>query len=127
MALEVSDIKEARWLLKSVTQTNPTEPRGWIAAASLEEMAGKIWVARELIGKGCELCPKNEDVWLEACRLASPVEAKMLSYVRKMHKNADMAIRIVEVVKESSKNVAPDQSTDRGLVRDRNYRLVNVD
>jgi pre-mRNA-processing factor 6 len=25
---------------------------------------------------GCEECPKNEDVWLEACRLASPDEAK---------------------------------------------------
>jgi hypothetical protein len=25
--------------------------------------------ARELMMKGCELCPSNEDVWLEAARL----------------------------------------------------------
>ncbi|GMJ13055.1 STARIK 1, EMBRYO DEFECTIVE 2770, STABILIZED 1 [Hibiscus trionum] len=73
---EISDIKKARLLLKSVTQTNPKHPPGWIAAARLEEVAGKIQTARQLIQKGCEECPKNEDVWLEACRLASPDEAK---------------------------------------------------
>ena len=73
---EISDIKKARLLLKSVTQTNPKHPPGWIAAARLEEVAGKIQAARQLIQKGCEECPKNEDVWLEACRLASPEEAK---------------------------------------------------
>ncbi|KAA8526399.1 hypothetical protein F0562_008398 [Nyssa sinensis] len=73
---EISDIKKARLLLKSVTQTNPKHPPGWIAAARLEEVAGKIQAARQLIKKGCEECPKNEDVWLEACRLSSPDEAK---------------------------------------------------
>ncbi|XP_020592456.1 protein STABILIZED1 [Phalaenopsis equestris] len=76
---EISDIKKARLLLKSVIQTNPKHPPGWIAAARLEEVAGKTQVARQLIQKGCEECPKNEDVWLEACRLAglvSPEEAK---------------------------------------------------
>ncbi|CAN0914991.1 Protein STABILIZED1 [Linum grandiflorum] len=73
---EISDIKKARLLLTSVIQTNPKHPPGWIAAARLEEVAGKIKRARELIQKGCEECPKSEDVWLEACRLASPDEAK---------------------------------------------------
>ncbi|GAV70443.1 PRP1_N domain-containing protein/TPR_14 domain-containing protein [Cephalotus follicularis] len=73
---EISDIKKARLLLKSVTLTNPKHPPGWIAAARLEEVAGKIQAARQLIQKGCEECPKNEDVWLEACRLSSPDEAK---------------------------------------------------
>ncbi|XP_019193980.1 PREDICTED: protein STABILIZED1 [Ipomoea nil] len=73
---EISDIKKARLLLKSVTQTNPKHPPGWIAAARLEEVAGKLQAARQLIKKGCEECPKSEDVWLEACRLASPSEAK---------------------------------------------------
>ncbi|XP_077241716.1 protein STABILIZED1-like [Tasmannia lanceolata] len=73
---EISDIKKARLLLKSVTQTNPKHPPGWLAAARLEEVAGKIQASRQLIQKGCEECPKNEDVWLEACRLASPDEAK---------------------------------------------------
>ncbi|KHN36627.1 Pre-mRNA-processing factor 6 [Glycine soja] len=73
---EISDFKKARLLLKSVTQTNPKHPPGWIAAARLEELAGKLQAARQLIQKGCEECPKNEDVWLEACRLANPDEAK---------------------------------------------------
>ncbi|TXG55194.1 hypothetical protein EZV62_020450 [Acer yangbiense] len=73
---EILHIKKARLLLKSVIQTNPKHPPGWIAAARLEELAGKITAARQLMRRGCEECPKNEDVWIEACRLASPDEAK---------------------------------------------------
>ncbi|MCO5550525.1 hypothetical protein L7F22_004012 [Adiantum nelumboides] len=73
---EISDIKKARLLLKSVIQTNPKHAPGWIAAARLEEVAGKLQAARNFIETGCEECPKNEDVWLEACRLASPDQAK---------------------------------------------------
>ncbi|KMT04885.1 hypothetical protein BVRB_7g170520 [Beta vulgaris subsp. vulgaris] len=73
---EISDIKKARLLLKSVIQTNPKHPPGWIAAARLEEVAGKIQAARQFIKKGCEECPTNEDVWVEACRMASPDDAK---------------------------------------------------
>ena len=35
---EISDIKKARLLLKSVIQTNQKHAPGWIAAARLEEM-----------------------------------------------------------------------------------------
>jgi pre-mRNA-processing factor 6 len=66
---EISDIKKARLLLKSVTTTNPKHAPGWIAAARLEEVAGKLAQARAIIAKGCEECPKSEDVWLEAARL----------------------------------------------------------
>ena len=41
----------------------------WIASARLEEVTGKVQAARNLIMKGCEECPKSEDVWLEAARL----------------------------------------------------------
>lgn len=41
----------------------------WIASARLEEVTGKMQIARNLIMKGCEECPKSEDVWLEAARL----------------------------------------------------------
>lgn len=75
-ATEVADIKKARLLLKSVITTNPHHGPGWIAAARLEELAGKLNVARELITKGCEQCPTNEDVWLEASRLQPPDLAK---------------------------------------------------
>ncbi|KAJ0612513.1 putative tetratricopeptide-like helical domain superfamily, pre-mRNA-processing factor 6/Prp1/STA1 [Helianthus annuus] len=43
---------------------------------NLEEDAGKILRARELIRKSCEECPTNEDVWIEACRLVNPDDAK---------------------------------------------------
>ena len=42
---------------------------GWIAAARLEEHAGRMVAARKLIKAGCEQCPKSDDVWLEAARL----------------------------------------------------------
>jgi pre-mRNA-processing factor 6 len=48
----------------------------WVAAARLEELAGKLGEARKLIAKGCEMCPTSEDVWLEAARLQTPDNAK---------------------------------------------------
>ncbi|KXZ45962.1 hypothetical protein GPECTOR_49g546 [Gonium pectorale] len=75
---EISDIKKARHLLKSVIQTNPRHAPGWIAAARLEEVAGKLVDARKLIMQGCELCPNSEDIWLEAARLQTPDNAKAL-------------------------------------------------
>jgi pre-mRNA-processing factor 6 len=73
---EISDIKKARLLLKSVINTNPKHAPGWIAAARLEEVAGKMADAREMAMKGCELCPGSEDVWLEAARLQTAENAK---------------------------------------------------
>lgn len=73
---EIGDIKKARLLLKSVTSTNPGHGPGWIAAARLEEVAGKLVQAREVIRDGCRACPAAEDVWLEAARLQTPENAK---------------------------------------------------
>eukprot|EP00882_Tetradesmus_deserticola_P002717 GHRQ01002888.1.p1 GENE.GHRQ01002888.1~~GHRQ01002888.1.p1 ORF type:complete len:911 (+),score=473.90 GHRQ01002888.1:1197-3929(+) len=73
---EISDIKKARHLLKSVITTNPHHGPGWIAAARLEEKAGKLQVARAIITEGCEACASDEDVWLEAARLQPPDMAK---------------------------------------------------
>ncbi|GMH38698.1 hypothetical protein BSKO_06582 [Bryopsis sp. KO-2023] len=73
---EISDIKKARLLLKSVIQTNQRHAPGWIAAARLEEMAGRLQAARQTIQEGCEKCPTSEDVWLEAARLQPPDKAK---------------------------------------------------
>ncbi|KAJ1928331.1 U4/U6 x U5 tri-snRNP complex subunit Prp1 [Tieghemiomyces parasiticus] len=73
---EVADIKRARTLLHAVTSTNPKHAPGWIAAARLEEVAGKLQQARAVIGKGCDACPLSEDVWLEAARLHPTERAK---------------------------------------------------
>ena len=73
---ELGDIKKARELLRSVVMTNPKHGPGWIAAARVEEIDGKLSKARSLIKRGCDECPKNEDVWCEAARLNTPEEAK---------------------------------------------------
>lgn len=57
-----SDIKKARLLLKSVRETNPHHPPAWIASARLEEVTGKLQVARNLIMKGTEMCPKVKPI-----------------------------------------------------------------
>jgi len=76
---DINDIKKARLLLKSVRETNPNHPPAWIASARLEEVTGKVQAARNLIMRGCEVCPKSEDVWLEAARLQPPEEAKKVA------------------------------------------------
>ncbi|KAK1936526.1 putative u5 snRNP-associated subunit [Babesia divergens] len=73
---DIADIKKARTLLKSVITTNPTHAPGWIAAARIEELAGKMTNAREIIAKACQQCGDKEDVWLEAARLEKPEYAK---------------------------------------------------
>ena len=69
--IPVGDIKRARVLLESVIKRNPRHGPGWIAAARLEEFAGKMQAAQNVIKRGFEMCPKSEDVWLEAIRLSA--------------------------------------------------------
>ncbi|KAF0992802.1 hypothetical protein HZS_4182, partial [Henneguya salminicola] len=66
---DIGDIKKARKLLTSVTQSNPKHSQGWIASARLEEVTGQIAKARSIIMKGTQECPNSEDIWLEAIRL----------------------------------------------------------
>lgn len=68
-ATNVGDIARTRVLLESVIKTNPKHGPGWVSAARLEEHAGKIVAARNLINRGCAQCSKSEDVWLEAIRM----------------------------------------------------------
>jgi len=98
---DINDVKKARLLLKSVRETNPHHPPAWIASARLEEVTGKVQAARNLIMKGCEVCPKSEDVWLEAIRLQPPDEAKKVvglavsqnpAYVRIWIKAAELEV-----------------------------------
>lgn len=76
---EVGDIKRVRVLLESVIKTNPKHAPGWIAAARLEEVAGKIVAARNVMARGCEVCPKSEDAWLENIRLNDNHNAKIIA------------------------------------------------
>ncbi|KAI0406553.1 PRP1 splicing factor [Xylaria palmicola] len=76
---QVGDINRVRELLESVIKTNPNNGPGWIAAARLEELAGKIVAARNVIARGCEHCPKSEDVWLENIRLNDQRNARIIA------------------------------------------------
>ena len=96
--VEVGDIKRVRVLLESVIKTNPKHPPGWIAAARLEEIAGRIVAARNVIARGCENCPKSEDVWLENIRLNENHNAKIIA--ANAIKNNDNSIRLwIEAMK----------------------------
>lgn len=53
----------------SIEQSNLKHAPGWIAAAGLEEHAGRMVAIREIVKMGCEQRPKSKDVWLEAARL----------------------------------------------------------
>ena len=90
--VEVGDIKRVRTLLESVTKTNPKHAPGWIALARLEELAGKIVAARNVIAKGCEFCPKSEDAWLENIRLNEGHNAKVIA--ANAIKNNDRSTRL---------------------------------
>jgi hypothetical protein len=65
-------------LLMSVRETNPKQPQAWIGSARLEEVVGRLAEARVLIMQGSDKCPKLEDVWLEASRLAPADQAKKI-------------------------------------------------
>ncbi|KAF9891271.1 hypothetical protein FE257_004835 [Aspergillus nanangensis] len=90
--IEIGDIKRVRVLLESVTRTNPKHAPGWIALARLEELAGRIVTARTTIAKGCELCPKSEDGWLENIRLNEGHNAKVIA--ANAIKNNDRSTRL---------------------------------
>ena len=89
---EVGDIKRVRTLLESVIKTNPKHAPGWIAAARLEEVAGKIVAARNVIARGCVFCPKSEDAWLENIRLNDGENAKIIA--ANAIKNNDRSTRL---------------------------------
>jgi len=96
---EIGDINKARLLLKSVRDTNPKHGPGWIASARVEEAAGKILQARKLIQEGCEVCPTNEDVWLEAARLHPPEVSKSIlaTAVRKIPTSVKIFLRAADL------------------------------
>ncbi|KAM0717777.1 hypothetical protein Q7P37_006109 [Cladosporium fusiforme] len=99
--IPVGDIKRARVLLESVIKTNPRHGPGWIAAARLEEFAGKIVAARNVIRRGCEMCPKSEDTWMECIRLHDNQNAKIMA--AKAIENNDRSVRLwIEAMKLES-------------------------
>jgi pre-mRNA-processing factor 6 len=75
---EINDIKRARALFKSVIASNPESASGWVAAARIEELDGKVQEARNIIARACDKFYDNEDIWLEATRLSPPEKQKYI-------------------------------------------------
>ncbi|KAL2196558.1 PRP1 splicing factor, N-terminal-domain-containing protein [Corynascus similis CBS 632.67] len=75
----IGDIEQFRKMLKSAVDSNPKQAASWIAAARLEIAAGKPGAARNLIAKGCQHCPKSEDIWLENIHLNDNRSAKVIA------------------------------------------------
>ena len=56
-------------LTKNLVQTNPNKASAWLGAARVEELDGKIDIAKSLIIQGTMHCPDSDDLWIEAARL----------------------------------------------------------
>lgn len=73
---QLNDLKKARVLLKAVIKANPTSSSGWVAAARVEELDGKLNEARNILDEACIQFPSDEDIWSEAARLQEPSKVK---------------------------------------------------
>ena len=112
--VEVGDINRVRVLLESVIKTNLKHAPGWIAAARLEEFAGKIVAARNVIARGCEYCPKSEDGWLENIRLNENHNARIIAK-NALEKN-DTSVRLwIEAMRLENDNRAKKRVLRRAI------------
>ncbi|GAA5881181.1 hypothetical protein JCM16303_004830 [Sporobolomyces ruberrimus] len=100
---EIGDIKRARALLQSLIKTNPKHAPGWVAAAWLENVAGKQVAARKIIAQGCDQCPKNEDVWICASELNTNENAKVIlaNAIQELPQSVRIWMRAVELEHET--------------------------
>ncbi|PIK56764.1 putative pre-mRNA-processing factor 6, partial [Apostichopus japonicus] len=75
----------------------------WIASARLEEVTGKLQAARNIIMKGCETCPRSEEMWLEAARLqpGDTAKAVIAQAVRQLPQSVRIWIRAAELESET--------------------------
>lgn len=62
--------------MKSIINSDPKNPKGWVAAARVEELDGKLAIARQILANAVDQCPTSEDIWYEAARLEKPDKAK---------------------------------------------------
>lgn len=69
---DIGDFKKARAIMKSVINTNPKNPDGWIAAARIEELDGNIKAARNILSQGLSHCETSDDLWIETVRIEHP-------------------------------------------------------
>ena len=66
-----NDPDKARSILKKLLRTNPHVPSAYLAAARLEHSQGRLKLARHFLAQGCEHCPDDGDLWIEAIRMSA--------------------------------------------------------
>jgi pre-mRNA-processing factor 6 len=100
---DIADVKKAELLLASAVRADPKHAPGWIAAARLQEQVRNLAAARKLIRQGCENCPDDEDVWLEAVRLSNPAQARVVlaDAVRALPHSVALWMRAAELEAEA--------------------------
>ncbi|EMS12388.1 pre-mRNA-processing factor, putative [Entamoeba histolytica HM-3:IMSS] len=72
---DVTQIKQYKFLFKSMRTTKPQLAVGWIQSALIEESLGHLSAARKLIMEGTQKCPNSDEIWLQAIRL-HPIEVR---------------------------------------------------
>ena len=100
---QLNDLKKARVLLKAVIKANPTSTSGWVAAARVEELDGKLNEARNILEQACVQFPNNEDVWVEAARLQEPHKVK--AFLAKAVSNMPQSKKLWLMGAQSEKDV----------------------
>ncbi|EGR31141.1 pre-mRNA splicing factor, putative [Ichthyophthirius multifiliis] len=75
---DIGDFKRARKLMKNVVNVDPKNANGWIGAARIEELDGKIQQARNILYQGLKQCERSDDLWLEIARLETPEKARSI-------------------------------------------------
>ena len=106
---EVGDVKKAKALMQNMVASNPGNPLAWINAARFTaEVERKLAAARNIITRACEACPRSEDVWLEACRLASAADAPavLAAAVRHIPTSVKVWMKAAQLESEHSKKKA---------------------
>ncbi|CAD5228302.1 unnamed protein product [Bursaphelenchus okinawaensis] len=74
----ITEVKKARSLYKSIRDCNANYGPAWIASANLEAAVGKMQAARNLIMEGCEKNPESEEIWLTAVKFHPPDQGKLI-------------------------------------------------
>lgn len=70
-------------------QSDPKNSFGWIAAARVEELDGKLQAARNILAQGLQSAEDNEDIWIECARLETQERAKqVLAKAVTLHPNS---------------------------------------
>ncbi|ODV64261.1 U4/U6-U5 snRNP complex subunit PRP6 [Ascoidea rubescens DSM 1968] len=65
----IRDINKSRLIFKSLRKRDPYNVSNWISSAKIEIQSKNFKTAKKLLNQGCNLCKKDENIWLENINL----------------------------------------------------------